>query len=636
MTSKLQDSPKQRPGFQNLGRAIRFLGHYRNITLAAYAALILSTGAQLLVPQLVQNILDAVTRGMMAQQLSQAPAERQATVLAQTGMSAAQLEQIVSNPLTPLYWAVALILVLAVVRGFFAFAQSYMSEKAGQSVAFDFRNDLFAKIQRLSFSYHDRNRTGQLMIRATDDVEKVRLFIGQGMLLAVQAVVLLTGALIMLLLTNLRLTLVVLPILPIAMVMFMIFGAVTQPLFIKVQQKLSTLNTILQENLAGIKVVKAFATEAQERQRFDTAAVALMDQQIYVARIFSFLFPVIFLIANLGQAAVLYFGGNQIIEGTLTIGEWQKFSLYLVYVFFPLGQLGFIISQMSQASASANRIFEILDAHNEVTDKPGAMPLPPIQGAVSFEDVTFRYFGSTEPVLNGVTFHAEPGETVAILGATGSGKSSVINLIPRFYDVTGGRILVDGYDVRDVTLESLRRQIGIVLQETNLFTGTIRDNIAFGRPDATDEEVIAAARAAAAHDFIMSFPDGYATSVGERGATLSGGQKQRIAIARALLLNPRILILDDSTSAVDVQTEVLIQHALDQLMHGRTSFVIAQRISTVLNADKIIVLDKGRIVAQGKHAELIEESEIYAEIYRSQLVEDPTAEPVDKELELML
>jgi len=636
VTSKLQDSPKQRPGFQNLGRAIRFLGHYRNITLAAYAALILSTGAQLLVPQLVQNILDAVTRGMMAQQLSQAPAERQATVLAQTGMSAAQLEQIVSNPLTPLYWAVALILVLAVVRGFFAFAQSYMSEKAGQSVAFDFRNDLFAKIQRLSFSYHDRNRTGQLMIRATDDVEKVRLFIGQGMLLAVQAVVLLTGALIMLLLTNLRLTLVVLPILPIAMVMFMIFGAVTQPLFIKVQQKLSTLNTILQENLAGIKVVKAFATEAQERQRFDTAAVALMDQQIYVARIFSFLFPVIFLIANLGQAAVLYFGGNQIIEGTLTIGEWQKFSLYLVYVFFPLGQLGFIISQMSQASASANRIFEILDAHNEVTDKPGAMPLPPIQGAVSFEDVTFRYFGSTEPVLNGVTFHAEPGETVAILGATGSGKSSVINLIPRFYDVTGGRILVDGYDVRDVTLESLRRQIGIVLQETNLFTGTIRDNIAFGRPDATDEEVIAAARAAAAHDFIMSFPDGYATSVGERGATLSGGQKQRIAIARALLLNPRILILDDSTSAVDVQTEVLIQHALDQLMHGRTSFVIAQRISTVLNADKIIVLDKGRIVAQGKHAELIEESEIYAEIYRSQLVEDPTAEPVDKELELML
>jgi len=619
-----------------LGRAIRFLGHYRNIALAAYGALLLSTSAQLLVPQLVQNILDAVTRGMMAQQLSQAPAEMQANMLAKAGMSVAEFDQILNNPLAPLYWAIALILVLAVVRGVFAFAQSYMSEKAGQSVAFDFRNDLFAKIQRLSFSYHDRNRTGQLMIRATDDVEKVRLFIGQGLLLAVQAIVLLTGALIMLLLTNLQLTLVVLPILPVAMAIFMVFGAITQPLFIKVQQKLSTLNTILQENLAGIKVVKAFAAEKKEQKRFDDAAVSLMNQQIYVARIFSFLFPVVFLIANLGQAAVLYFGGNQIIAGTLTIGEWQKFSLYLVYVFFPLGQLGFIISQMSQAAASANRVFEIIDAHNEVTDKPGAAPLPPIEGAVIFEDVSFRYFGSTELVLNGVSFRAEPGETLAILGATGSGKSSVINLIPRFYDVTGGRILVDGSDVREVTIESLRRQIGIVLQETNLFTGTIRDNIAYGRPDATDDEVIDAAKAAAAHDFIVGFPDGYDTSVGERGATLSGGQKQRIAIARALLLNPRILILDDSTSAVDVQTETVIQQALDQLMKGRTSFVIAQRISTVLNADKIVVLEKGKIVAQGRHVDLIEDSPIYAEIYRSQLVEDPTAEPVDKELELML
>ena len=636
MTSQPKRPARERPNFQNLGRAIRFLGHYRTVTLAAYVALFLSTGAQLLVPQLVQRILDAVTQGMVAQQLAQAPAEAQATLLAQAGFTAAELEQMLSNPLAPLYWSIALILVLAVVRGLFAFAQSYMSEKAGQSVAFDFRNDLFAKIQRLSFSYHDRNRTGQLMIRATDDVEKVRIFIGQGLLLAVQAIVLLTGALIMLLLTNVQLTLVVLPILPIAMVMFMIFGAITQPLFVKVQQKLSALNTILQENLAGIKVVKAFATERKEQQRFDDAAVILMNQQIHVARIFSFLFPVIFLIANLGQAAVLYFGGVQIIEGTLTIGEWQKFSLYLVFVFFPLGQLGFIISQMSQASASANRVFEILDAHNEVTDKPGAVPLPPIQGEVAFEAVTFRYFGSTEPVLNGVSFRAEPGETVAILGATGSGKSSVINLIPRFYDVTGGRILVDGRDVRDVTIESLRRQIGIVLQETNLFTGTIRDNIAFGRPDATDAEITAAAQAAAAHDFIMSFPEGYATPVGERGATLSGGQKQRIAIARALLLDPRILILDDSTSAVDVQTEVLIQHALDALMHGRTSFVIAQRISTVLNADKIIVLDKGQVAAHGRHADLIESSAIYAEIYRSQLVDDPTADHVDKELELTL
>ena len=636
MTAGPQTSRQARPGFKNLGRAIAYLGRYRGVAIAAYAALLLSIGAQLLVPQLVQNILDAVVRGMLAHQLAQAPAAIQAAALSQAGMSAAELQAILANPLTPLYWAIALILVMAVVRGLFAFAQAYLSEKAGQNIAFDFRNELFAKIQRLSFSYHDRNRTGQLMIRATDDVEKVRLFIGQGLLMAVQALVLLTGALAMLLVTNFQLTLVVLPILPLALVMFMIFGAITQPLFIKVQQKLSTLNTILQENLAGIKVVKAFATEAQEQKRFAAAADDLMHQQIYVARLFSFLFPVIFLIANLGQAAVLYFGGSQIIAGTLTIGEWQKFSLYLVFVFFPLGQLGFIISQMSQAAASANRIFEILDAPNEVTDKPGAIPLPPIRGEVVFDHVSFRYFGSSELVLDDVSFRAEPGQTVAILGATGNGKSSIINLIPRFYDVTSGRVLIDGYDVRDVTIESLRRQIGIVLQETNLFTGTIRDNIAFGRPDASDEEVIAAAKAAAAHDFIMSFPAGYDTPVGERGTTLSGGQKQRIAIARALLLNPRILILDDSTSAVDVQTELQIQQALDRLMKGRTSFVIAQRISTVVNADKILVLEKGRIVAEGTHAELIENSPVYAEIYRSQLVEDPTIEPADKELELIL
>jgi ATP-binding cassette subfamily B protein len=612
--------------FKNLGRAIRYLGHYRGVTALAYVALFLSTAAQLMVPQMVQNILDSVTQGMAAQQLAQAPAETQQAMLAQYGMTEAQFQATLANPLGPLYWSIALILLFALIRGLFSFAQSYMSEKAGQSVAFDFRNVLFAKIQRLSFSYHDRNRTGQLMVRATDDVEKLRLFIGQGLLMTVQAVVLLVGALVMLLLTNFRLTLVILPILPVAVVMFMIFGVVTQPLFVKVQAKLSALNTVLQENLAGIKVVKSFAMEPREEERFAVVATELMDQQIHVQRILSFLFPVVFLIANLGQAAVLYFGGQQIINNTLTIGEWQKFSLYLLFVFFPLGQLGFIISQMSQAAASANRVYEIIDAKNDVVDKPGAVPLPLVEGRVRFDDVSFRYFGSSEPVLKGVSFAAEPGQTVAILGATGSGKSSIINLIPRFYDVSGGRLLVDGHDVRDVTIESLRRQIGIVLQETNLFTGTIRDNIAFGRPEATDEEVIAAAKAAAAHDFIAGFPDGYATPVGERGTTLSGGQKQRIAIARALLLNPRILILDDSTSSVDVQTEVLIQRALDRLMKGRTSFVIAQRISTVLSADNIIVLEKGRIAAQGKHVDLMETSEVYAEIYRSQLVEDPDAE----------
>jgi ATP-binding cassette subfamily B protein len=623
---------------KNLGRAIAYLGRYKRIALIAYGALVIATLAQLAVPQLVQNILDAITNGILAQRVEQAPAALQGPILSALGWSEEMLAQYGPGAVSALVNAGLLILLFAITRGLFAFAQGYMGEKASQSVAFDLRNDLFARIQRLSFSYHDQNQTGQLMIRATDDVEKVRQFIGQGLLLTMQAFLILAGALIILTLTNAQLMLVVLPILPLALLIFMLFGALTMPLFGELQRRLSALNTILQENLAGIKVVKAFAREPQQQKRFDASADDLMWQQIKVARTFSFIFPLVFLLMNVGQAAITYFGGRQIINGTLTFGEWQKFSLYLVYVFFPLGQLGLIISQMSQASASATRVFEILDAQSEVADKPGAIELPAARGEVTFEDVSFSYFGSGDPVLNGISFDAQPGQTVALLGATGSGKSTVINLIPRFYDVTKGRIAVDGFDVRDVTLESLRSQIGIVLQETTLFTGTIRDNIAFGRPDATQEEVESAARAAAAHDFISSFPLGYDTPVGERGSTLSGGQKQRLAIARALLLNPRILILDDSTSAVDSVTEHEIQQALDKLMAGRTSIVIAQRISTVRRADQILVLDKGRIAARGTHDELIEESPLYAEIYASQLVEDApvtaasSPEPAGKEI----
>jgi ATP-binding cassette subfamily B protein len=323
---------------------------------------------------------------------------------------------------------------------------------------------------------------------------------------------------------------------------------------------------------------------------------------------------------------MLFYGGGQIIDGTLTLGEYQKFSLYLVFVFIPVGQLGFIITQMAQAASSADRVFEIIDTENEVTDAADAKVLAEVSGDLAFENVTFRYFGGSDVVLDGVNFSAKSGETVALLGMTGSGKSTIINLIPRFYDPSEGQILIDGQDLRKIKIESLREKIGIVMQETTLFSGTIRDNIAFGRPDASKDDVETAAKAAAAHDFILEFPDGYDTDVGERGATLSGGQKQRIAIARALLLNPQILILDDSTSSVDLQTEYEIQQALDKLMLGRTSFVIAQRISTVLNADQILVLDKGQIAASGTHEELLENSEIYSEIYHSQLVEDSVLE----------
>ena len=611
---------------KDLGRAIRYLGRYGRTTTLAYASLFISIGAQLVVPQLVQNIIDAVTQFSFAQQILALPETARPAAIEALPFSLEELTEMTVRPEGPIYWAMVFIVVFSLARGLFAFSQAFLAQKVSQDVAFDFRNELFEKIQRLSFSYHDRNRTGQLMIRATDDVEKLRLFIGQGLLLAVQAIVLLIGSLAVLAFTNWSLTLVILPVLPLALVLFMIFGSIAQSLFGAIQRRLSMLNTILQENLAGIRVVKAFVRERKEQERFADAAQSLMDQHIRVAKIFSFLFPFIFLMVNLGQAAVVYWGGQQILFNTLSLGEWQKFSLYLIYVFFPVGQLGFIIAQMSQASASAQRIFEILNAENEVTDKPGAQPLPPVQGRVRFADVAFRYFNSTDPVLENITLEAEPGETVALLGVTGSGKTTIINLIPRFYDVSEGQVLIDDWDVRDITLDSMRRQIGIVLQETNLFTGTIRDNIAFGRPDATDEEVAAAARAAAAHDFIVSFPDGYQTAVGERGTTLSGGQKQRVAIARALLTDPRILILDDSTSSVDVATEVIIQNALDLLMEGRTSFVIAQRISTVVNADQILVLDRGRIVDRGSHEELMATSEIYTDIYHSQLVEDATLE----------
>ncbi len=630
------------PALRNRGlqRSLAYLSKQRWQASLPYVFLIVATLAQLLVPRMIRNIIDSVTEGVTAQavldRLSDIPAAFVKQALPQIieslklDLPSTTTQDELVNFLTAqidgapnaLLTAGLLIVLFSIVRGLFAFLSAYWAEKNSQGVAFDMRNDLFAKIQKLSFSYHDKNRTGQLMIRATDDVEKVRLFIGQGLVQLLGAVVLLVAVLVILFTTNTQLALTALPIVPLGLIVFMIFGAISGPLFGQVQQKLSDLNTILQENLAGIKVVQAFTREKQQQTKFRAAADSLLQQQITVTRVLVFLFPLIFLIANMGQTAVTYFGGRQIINSTLTFGEWQEFSLYLLYLFLPLGQFGFIVTQLGQASASASRIFEILDARNDVTDRPGAQVLPPVAGTVKFENVTFRYFGSGDPVLREVTFEARPGQTIALLGATGSGKTTIINLLPRFYDPTQGRITIDGYDLRDVTLDSLRSNIGIVLQETTLFSGAIRDNIAFGKPEATMEEVSEAAKAAAAHEFIESFPQGYDTPVGERGSTLSGGQKQRIAIARALLLNPHILILDDSTSSVDLATEAKIQKALDRLMKGRTSFVIAQRISTVINADQILVLDKGAVVAQGQHEDLMEDSPIYAEIYNSQLMAD--------------
>jgi|JFJP01.1.fsa_nt_gi ATP-binding cassette subfamily B protein len=636
MTQSKTQPRREKTSFKGIGRAMKYLTHYKRQAALPYVFLIIATLSQLAVPHMIRNVIDAVTSGFLASQVLSAleniPTQFVSTALPRileslgydSAMTLDQLKGMLEADLgiapRALITALVAIVGFALLRGLFSFLQAFWAEKNSQSVAYDLRNDLYAKIQQLSFAYHDKNQTGQLMIRATDDVEKVRLFIGQGLLQLVGAVILLSGTVIILFSSNVSLAWTAMPILPIAIVLFGVFSSLAQPMFKKVQQKLSALNTVLQENLAGIKVIKSFTREKEQQAKFRAAADASMDQSIAVNRLFMFLFPLVFLIANLGQAAILYVGGKQIILGTLTIGAWQEFSLYLMYLFFPIMMFGMIVTQMGQAAASADRIFEILDAKSDIVDKPNAFRLPAVKGDVKFENVTFRYVGGGDPVLKNVTFEAKPGETIALLGATGSGKTSIINLLPRFYDPNEGRITIDGHDLRDVTLDSLRSQIGIVLQETTLFSGTISENIAFGKPEATPEEIQAAAKAAAAHDFIMSFPEGYNTHVGERGTTLSGGQKQRVAIARALLLDPRILILDDSTSSVDVTTESYIQAALETLMKGRTSFVIAQRISTVINADKILVLDKGQVVAQGRHAQLMEEEPIYAEIYNSQIL----------------
>jgi ATP-binding cassette, subfamily B, multidrug efflux pump len=615
-------------GFRGLMRTFQYLGLQKWAVFLAYGSLFVATISQLFIPKLIQNMINAITDGFAASQvLALDPIPRQLALLA-TGQSVEAVQTQYASAEQILINGALIIVLLALGRGVFSFVQTYMAEWTSQGIAFHLRNDLFAKLQSLSFSYYDRNQTGQLMIRATDDVEKVRLFMSQGLLLALQSFLLLTITLVVLFATNWQLTLVILPTLPIALALFIVFGRIAQPLFAEVQRRLSALNTILQENIAGIKVVKAFVRQPYESGRFDEATDRLYEQQLQVAKAFSFLFPFIILISLVGQVAILYFGGSQIVNGTLTLGEYQEFSLYLAFVFLPLGQLGFIISLMSQAAASASRTYEILDADSEVKNLPDARPAGSLRGDVTFDNVSFRYFNSTDWVLQDVAFEVTAGQTVALLGATGSGKTSIINLVPRFYDTTSGSVKVDGHDVRSYTLDSLRSQIGIVLQETNLFSGTIRDNIAFGRPNARDDEVIEAAKGAAAHEFIMSFPEGYETPVGERGTTLSGGQKQRIAIARALLLKPSILIMDDSTSSVDYSTENVIQAALARLMAGRTSFIIAQRISTVRNADLIIVLEQGHVVATGTHADLMSTSTQYVDIYNSQLIgEEPVASP---------
>jgi len=573
-----------------LRRIFRYLLPYRFYAIGATVSLLLVTVTNLVTPQLLRWVID-------------------------TGITGKQLNVII--------WGTTILAIVSIARGIFNFTQNFWGEQASQGVAFDMRNQLFATIQGLSFSYHDRNHTGQLMTRATNDVELVRQFTGQGLFQLLNAITMVFGTAGILLWMNWRLAVVTLLIMPPLILILTNFARNIRPMFSVIQEKLGDLNAVLQENLAGIRVVKAFARSDHEMARFTRANEEYKRTSLKFVIASSANFPAIFFVSNLGTILILGYGGWQVMGDQLSVGELVAFISYLTFLVQPMMTIGFISGIVIRASVSGERIFEVLDAKNEVVDKPDARPLPTIQGRVAFDDVRFRYIGQTEDTLRGVSFVVEPGQTIAVLGSTGSGKSTIINLLPRFYDVTAGQVLIDGHDVRDVTLDSLRSQIGIVLQETTLFSGTIRDNIAYGRPDASEEAVVAAAIAAQAHPFILEQPDGYQTRVGERGIGLSGGQRQRIAIARALLLDPHILILDDSTSAVDAETEYQLQQALDKLMVGRTSFVIAQRISTVRNADLVLVLDQGKVAGLGTHAELLMDNALYSEIVQSQLREDP-------------
>jgi ATP-binding cassette subfamily B protein len=510
---------------------------------------------------------------------------------------------------------------LSILSAIFAVGNNLLSVRAGEGIARDLREDLFLKIQSFSFGNLDRLRTGQLIVRLTSDVSMVQRVSRMLLRIGTRAPLLLIGSLILMFRTNTQLALTILPLLAVTGLMIILFIAKISPMFLLVQKKLDRVNNVLQENISGVRVVKAFVRADYENQRFDTANHEFTEQNIKVMQWMAFIFPTLMLLVNLGIVIVIWRGGLQKVSNELSVGEIVAFVNYLLTTMTPLLIMAMLSQVLAAGNASAERVKEVLDTVPEVQDKSGAVELPAnLEGRVIFENVGFHYNGSSdEPVLCGINLTANPGASVAILGATGSGKTTLIHLIPRFYDVTEGRVLIDGFDIRQITHDSLLSQIGMVLQETVLFSGSASDNIRYGSPKASDEEVMHAAKAAQAHEFISQLPDGYDTNIAQRGVNLSGGQKQRIAIARALLLKPKILILDDSTSAVDVVTETKIQAALDSLVANSTTFIVAQRISTVLNADHIVVIDRGRIAAEGTHTELMKTSLIYQEIYDSQL-----------------
>jgi len=548
--------------------------------------LLIMTGLALIVPGIIQNVID---QGLKA------------------GGAAFLLRS-------------ALILLgIGALTALLNLAQRYLTEWIGAHVGYDLRNAMYDRIQYLPFSFHDHTTTGQLINRCIEDVRAVQSFAGDSLVQLVQLVVLAIGVIAALLLRNPRLALIaLLPLIPMV-IMTTDFGKRITRLFYDVDNNLGDLSAQLQENVLGAHVVRAFAREPHEIERFDKINRLYVKARLTVIGEWSRVMPTTHLLITLGTILILLVGGPLVLQGKMTVGELVAFNAYLLMLSAPVQQLAWLVNSLGESEAGAQRVIEILDHTPEILSPPAAETLGTLSGGVEFRNVSLRYQDEKIRALSGIDLTVQPNQLIALIGQTGSGKTSLVNLIPRFYDVSEGAVLVDGVDVRQADLVSLRRQIGIVLQTSLLFSDSIRGNISYGRPDASEEDVISAAKAAQAHEFISKLPEGYDTLVGERGITLSGGQRQRIAIARALLMNPRILILDDSTSSVDTNTEKLIQEALDRLMEGRTTFVIAHRLATIRRADLILVMADGCIVQRGQHAQLLQEGGLYREIYDLQL-----------------
>ena len=527
-----------------------------------------------------------------------------------------------------LRFLVIAILLVGLARALLMVGRRLISGRQALAVEFDLRNGLYAKLLRLSFGFYDRHQTGQLMSRATVDLQGVRFFLGYGLIFFFQHVLTIVAATAVMLAVNWKLALVAGAITPLLIVLAYRYSTVSHPVLRDVQQKMADMTTVAEENIVGVHVVKSFAQERNEQRKFATRSESVFGRSMDANRQRATYVPVLGFLPLVAQAAVILVGGRMVVRGELGLSDFFFFNILVLMLVMPLRMLGMWIGQAQRATAAGERIFEVLDEPEDVTDAPDARDLPPGPGRVRFEHVAFAY-AEGRPVLDGIDLELEPGRTVALIGHTGSGKTTLAALVPRFYDVTKGRITVDGVDVREVKIDSLRREIGVVLQDPFLFSATVHENIAFARPDASREEVERAARLAQAAEFVEELADGYDTMIGERGITLSGGQRQRIAIARALLLEPRVLILDDATASVDATTEAQIRTGLREAMRGRTTIIIAHRLSTLALADELVVLDAGRIAARGTHDELLATSQVYREIHEHGLLEREFAERLE-------